>query len=186
MTAQHQNEAQQEPVNSVSFLHRDYRLDFSSPKALIAQANRAIYRLPILLPLFFFFFGLATYNNVVRTHYHQTVRPDKYVLSFPTSRPIYLVSQKTVAIESQVDYELPQAVFSNPAVSPVYAFEDQVLGESVHVVSEGETLWSIAEQYYGNGELWTEIYGTNTESVGYFDDGRIGLIEPGQELRIVR
>ena len=48
---------------------------------------------------------------------------------------------------------------------------------NMHVVSEGETLWSISEKYYGTGFNWQEIAKINDLSGSY-------SIERGQELTI--
>lgn len=48
---------------------------------------------------------------------------------------------------------------------------------ATHQVTSGETLWSIANQYYGNGEKWSEIAAENKLS-------NSGTIEVGQTLNI--
>lgn len=47
----------------------------------------------------------------------------------------------------------------------------------IHTIAEGESLWTIAEQYYNDGFLWTEIMEANNIT-------NPGDIEVGQELTI--
>ena len=48
-----------------------------------------------------------------------------------------------------------------------------------HEVKKGETLWKIAEQYYGDGNLYPKIFDANRDVLK--DPNRINV---GQKLRI--
>ena len=48
-----------------------------------------------------------------------------------------------------------------------------------HEVQKGETLWKIAEQYYGDGNLYPKIFDANRDILK--DPNRINI---GQKLRI--
>jgi nucleoid-associated protein YgaU len=48
-----------------------------------------------------------------------------------------------------------------------------------HEVKKGETLWKIAEQYYGDGSLYKKIFEANQDILSNPD-----LIKVGQKLRI--
>jgi nucleoid-associated protein YgaU len=48
-----------------------------------------------------------------------------------------------------------------------------------HEVKRGETLWKIAEHYYGDGSLYRKIFEANTDTLKDPD-----LIRIGQRLRI--
>jgi nucleoid-associated protein YgaU len=48
-----------------------------------------------------------------------------------------------------------------------------------HVVKKGESLWKIAEQYYGDGSLYKKIFEANQDILS-----DPNLIKVGQKLRI--
>jgi nucleoid-associated protein YgaU len=49
-----------------------------------------------------------------------------------------------------------------------------------YTIKEGDTLYDIAEQFYGDGNEWEKIYQANQEVIGDNPD----LILPGQQLTI--
>jgi 5'-nucleotidase len=66
-----------------------------------------------------------------------------------------------------------------PASSPTPAPTPEAPGQT-HTVGEGETLATIAEQYYEDGALWRKIYDANKEAIGDDPDS----IKIGQTLKI--
>ena len=48
------------------------------------------------------------------------------------------------------------------------------------IVAPGDTLWSLAEKYYGDGRYWQKIWQDNLDIIG--DD--INLIIPDIQLRL--
>lgn len=69
-----------------------------------------------------------------------------------------------------------------PAASPAPAASPTAppFTGPTHTVAEGETLRTIAEQEYGNGDLWRRIFDANRDIVGDNPDS----IKVGQTLRI--
>ena len=53
-------------------------------------------------------------------------------------------------------------------------------GGQTYTVKSGDSLWSIAKQYYGSGAMYTKIYEANKDLIG----GNPNLILPGQKLII--
>jgi C1A family cysteine protease len=56
--------------------------------------------------------------------------------------------------------------------------EESGEGDAVYVVQSGDTLYSIAENIYGDGELWRDLYEANIDEIGDDPD----YIEIGMEL----
>jgi len=61
-----------------------------------------------------------------------------------------------------------------------YAINDIV--SKSFTVQLGDTLWEIAEAYYGDGFKWTDILVNNSSTIGFLPDGEQALITPGQIL----
>lgn len=62
---------------------------------------------------------------------------------------------------------------STPTVAPTPSKDS-------HVVRAGETLWAIAKEHYGKGELWHHLYKTNRDVIG----SKPGNVRAGMTLRI--
>jgi len=56
--------------------------------------------------------------------------------------------------------------------------KDDRVTRLVHIVARGESLWKLAERYFGDGWDWFRIWRANR----WIDDPN--LIHPGQELVI--
>ncbi len=99
------------------------------------------------------------------------------------------ISSQTEKIKAtQVANEThPTAEGFSVEAEPTVAVEEKVTGTGgegfqVYVVRSGDTLWDIAEEYYGSGYEWTRIRDANKDVIGYMPDGTQKLIVPGQEL----
>ncbi len=76
--------------------------------------------------------------------------------------------------------EKPKADFSNvKSGSSSTAPAPTVAGGRTYTVERGDTLWAIAERFYGNGSLWTKIHEANR---GLIEDPDV--IQPGWVLSI--
>jgi len=70
---------------------------------------------------------------------------------------------KLTEVEPEVSEELPPPT---PAPSPgELATTPPAPPETTYVVQRGDTLYSIARQFYGDGKLWTVIYEANRELI---------------------
>jgi hypothetical protein len=84
----------------------------------------------------------------------------------------------------EIDLEEYQDPFSEiKKESPVSAPEEiQEISETeFYIISQGETLWELAEKYLGSGERWREI---KTESGQSFTESSAEIIPIGQRLII--
>ena len=67
-----------------------------------------------------------------------------------------------------------------PPTTLVRMSERELNEDGTYTVQAGDTLWAIAESFYGAGSSWSAIYESNKETIGDNSD----LIQPGQELLI--
>ena len=85
----------------------------------------------------------------------------------------------------EVRVRVPVGVDPNSLIGQAQAAEpavtEQVAGAktSTHIVAKGDSLWSIAQQFYNDGYQWTSIYDANTDKIK-----DPGVIEPGWELTL--
>lgn len=63
-----------------------------------------------------------------------------------------------------------------------YSYED--IKASTYTVQLGDTLWEIAEGYYGDANNWLHILELNSSSIGFLPDGTQALIFPEQILQL--
>lgn len=62
-------------------------------------------------------------------------------------------------------------------------YANEVLVEK-YTVQLGDTLWEIAEGFFGNGIRWREILENNSTIIGFLPNGEQALIYPGQILTL--
>ena len=55
----------------------------------------------------------------------------------------------------------------------------QAAAPRTYVVKAGDTLWGIAEKFFGNGQVWTALFGANRDKIENPD-----LIYPGELIRL--
>ena len=65
-------------------------------------------------------------------------------------------------------------------VSGVQVQEDQPKKVEIYEIQKGDTLWAIAQKFYGDGSKYTKIFEDNKEVIKDPDK-----IYPGQKIRIV-
>jgi nucleoid-associated protein YgaU len=91
----------------------------------------------------------------------------------PSSAP----SPQRPALSSPVPS--PSSVASSPAPTSPTATTTQAAAETYEVQS-GDTLLSIAQQYYGDPTLWRQIYDANKDTIGADPD----KLQVGMKLNI--
>ena len=69
---------------------------------------------------------------------------------------------------------------SNVDVSGVEVVEKKEVRVEIYEIQKGDSLWKIAQKFYGDGNKWKKIYEDNKEVIKDPD-----LIYPGQKIRIV-
>lgn len=72
-------------------------------------------------------------------------------------------------------WDNPELYYGKPTNPP----EQNTSAEKTYTIKHGDTLWGIAEYYYGNGQQWGKIYEANKDTIK-----NPNLIYPGQTIRI--
>jgi len=65
-----------------------------------------------------------------------------------------------------------------------YVQSDLSKDAQLYTVQLGDTLWEIAEAYFGSGFEWTKILNLNSSSIGFLPNGEQALIFPNQVLKL--
>lgn len=87
-----------------------------------------------------------------------------------------------VAIARANDLENPDKVVAGTTLSIPKLQPDP--DDRTHTVATGDTLWDLAEQFYGDGFQWQKIANANPGKIGMLPDGSKALITPGTILVI--
>jgi hypothetical protein len=90
----------------------------------------------------------------------------------PTSRGTLEVFEFSAKDGSEINKQVVPIIFGRFLIDPYAGFQQ-------YAVQPGDTLFAIAEQFYGNGSLFPRIFEANTNQLTSPD-----LIFPGQVLRI--
>ena len=93
---------------------------------------------------------------------------------------------QATSVEDEQDPDGP-VVMGRNIVSPQAAKPESITAKApekltVHTVSKGDTLRSIANQYFGNPGLWGEVYSPNIGIIGSDPNS----LKPGQKLQIMK
>lgn len=90
------------------------------------------------------------------------------------------VTQNTDNTPNPLTENIADNIELNGWVANDYKYNE--ITTSSYEVKYGDTLWEIAEGFYGNGSMWTDILRFNSNSVGFLPNGQQALIFPGQIL----
>lgn len=63
-------------------------------------------------------------------------------------------------------------------------YENEDIISKNYEVQLGDTLWEIAEAFYGDGFQWHQIIDKNIDKVGFLQNGEQSLIFPGDILNL--
>lgn len=81
-----------------------------------------------------------------------------------------------LSLKQYKDVTVKQKTTTKPKPRP----NDDKPKVTTHVVKKGDTLWDLAQKYYGKSSLWRKIYDANKKVIGKNPD----KIYPGQKLTI--
>lgn len=121
---------------------------------------------------------LATLQNLARTKERVLVRYS------PTEAGLWRITELTITSEQRhpetneitqctASLTLTQASDAAPAVGPVTGGSSSkpasgkpaAAAPRTHTVVSGDTLWGIAQKYYGNGTQWPKIFDANRDKI---------------------
>lgn len=155
----------------------------SPAKRAIGRRSRRVARLTSAALAIGALFALSPASHTATHAQTRTAAP----VSTHTAAPAAIQPQDDVLVVERQLYSKPartsldaQPALTLPAAqtAPVSAPAQQA--GSVHVVAFGESLWSIAQRYYGDGTRWQVIYDGNRGVIG----ANPNLIFPGTHLTI--
>lgn len=129
--------------------------------------------------------GVSTAQPIRTRQDLDTAAADGPVISVPVSAP-ETASSPPPADESPVTYapvespvmaEPPPSIQRAPVGAPIRAVPTKPTSPSSrrHVVAKGDTLFSLAQKYYGNRSRWRDIFEANRDVLPSQDALRLGM-----------
>lgn len=132
------------------------------------------YIFTISLIILFSYSHIFIFSNLLKA---QSITPE----AVSTSRNILPSGHSEEGYEKSM--EVQEKISTLDIWIPTDYINDDILS-NIYTVQQGDTLWEIAEGFYGDPLRWTEILNKNSGKIGFLPNGEQSLIEVGQLLEL--